>query len=272
MRKGGIALTEINNAEWEALTISNDFIFSKLMKDEEICKEVIEVLLDLKVKKIEYIEQQKTIDIVYSQKSVRLDVYVEDSDVAYNLEMQTTTKKDLLKRARFYQALIDLNSIEKGKIYNQLKESYVVFICTFDPFKKGYPRYTFENVCLEDEGLHLNDGTHKIFFNTKKYGEQSNEKLKMFLKYIQGEESEHEFVQRLEQKIQQVKENKEWRVEYMTLLMREQEIALESFENGMHQRNLEMAKEMLLDNEPIERIMKYTKLSKEEIETMKKQL
>lgn len=33
------------NKIWESLTISNDFIFSKLMKDKEICKEVLEEML-----------------------------------------------------------------------------------------------------------------------------------------------------------------------------------------------------------------------------------
>lgn len=118
--------------KWEDLTISNDFLFSKLMRDKEICKEIIEILLNIKVGYITYLEEQKTIDIIYDKKSVRLDVYVEDENKIYNIEMQVTNKKELAKRTRYYQAMIDLNTIEKGETYNKLKESYIIFICTFD--------------------------------------------------------------------------------------------------------------------------------------------
>ena len=151
--------------KWEDLTISNDFLFSKLMRDEEICKGIIETLLHIKVGKIDYLEEQKSIDIIYDKKSIRLDVYVEDEDKIYNIEMQVTNRKELAKRARYYQAMIDLNTIEKGETYNKLKESYVIFICTFDPFGKGLSKYSFQNICKEDNSLKLEDKTHKIFFN-----------------------------------------------------------------------------------------------------------
>ena len=149
---------------WEKLTISNDFIFAKLMQDEEICKGVIERLLGIKVGKIDYLEEQKTINLAYDAKSVRLDVYVEDSDKIYNLEMQTTNNRNLAKRSRYYQAMIDLNTIEKGETYNSLKESYIIFICTFDPFEKGLSKYTFKPMCKENNELELKDETNRIFF------------------------------------------------------------------------------------------------------------
>ena len=62
----------------------------------------------------------------------------------FNLEMQTTTYKELPKRSRYYQGIIDLNMIEKGESYDILKESYVIFICTFDFFEKGRSVYEFD--------------------------------------------------------------------------------------------------------------------------------
>ena len=59
---------------WENLTLSNDFMFSKVMRDKEICRETLEILLDKKIGEITYIDNQKTIDINYDSKSVRLDV------------------------------------------------------------------------------------------------------------------------------------------------------------------------------------------------------
>ncbi len=107
---------------WENLTLSNDFIFSKVMRDKEICRKTLEILLDKKIGEITYIDNQKTIDINYDSKSVRLDVYVEDEKRIYNIEMQVVNKKDLSKRSRYYQSMIDLNAIEKGEIYRDLKE------------------------------------------------------------------------------------------------------------------------------------------------------
>ena len=219
---------------WESLTLSNDFMFSKVMRDKEICRETLEILLDKKIGEITYIDNQKTIDINYDAKSVRLDVYVEDENRIYNIEMQVVNKKDLAKRSRYYQSMIDLNAIEKGEIYRDLKESIVIFICKFDPFGKGLSKYTFENICNENKELYLKDGTSKVFFNTKDYYKERSEDAKSFLEYIEKETtSENNFVKKIEQKIRNIKENKEWRAEFMTLLMREQEIARDNFEKGM---------------------------------------
>ena len=219
---------------WEGLTLSNDFMFSKVMRDKEICRETLEILLDKKIGEITYIDNQKTIDINYDAKSVRLDVYVEDENRIYNIEMQVVNKKDLAKRSRYYQGMIDLNAIEKGEIYRDLKESIVIFICKFDPFGEGLSKYTFENICNENKELYLKDGTSKVFFNTKDYYKERSEDAKSFLEYIEKETtSENNFVKKLEQKIKNIKENKVWRAEFMTLLMREQEIARDNFEKGM---------------------------------------
>ena len=58
--------------------------------------------------------------------------------------------------------------LDKGMDYMQLKQSFVIFVCTFDPFQLGRHIYTFTNRCVEDPDLLLNDGTQKIILNTKK--------------------------------------------------------------------------------------------------------
>ena len=52
--------------------------------------------------------------------------------------------EDIGKRTRYYQSMIDIDSLLKGAVYSELKESYVIFICTSDPFESGLPVYTFE--------------------------------------------------------------------------------------------------------------------------------
>jgi len=122
---------------WENLNISNDFMFAKVMRNPELCKEMLERLLDIQIDHIEYPEEQKVIDISKDSKSVRLDVYLKDEKgTVYNIEIQTTNKKNLPKRTRYYAGMIDLNAIEKGADYTELPQSFVIFICTFDAFGK----------------------------------------------------------------------------------------------------------------------------------------
>lgn len=198
------------------------------------------------------------------RKSVRLDVYVEDGNRVFNLEMQATAKKELPYRSRYYQGMIDLNSIEKGETYKKLKESYVIFICTFDPFGKGKVQYTFENLCVEDTTLKLKDGTKKIFFNSTDYAKADDEDVREFLRYVNGEKSDNSFVQLIEDKVAKVKSSKEWRREYMTLLMREKDIEDETREKDI-KLSVEMLKSLQISNQIIiEQLMDKFDLTEEE--------
>ena len=86
-----------------------------------------------------------------------------------NIEMQCSDDQSsgLAKRTRYYQAMIDMDMLKKGEVYNQLRPSYIIFICTFDAFDEGLPMYTFRNRCVEKDGLELGDEATKIFLNSK---------------------------------------------------------------------------------------------------------
>ena len=93
---------------WENLKISNDFMFAKVMRNPELCKGMLERLLDISIDRVEYPEEQKVIDIAKDSKSVRLDVYLKDEKgTVYNIEIQTTNSRNIPKRTRFYQGMID---------------------------------------------------------------------------------------------------------------------------------------------------------------------
>ncbi len=73
---------------WENLKISNDFIFAKVMRNPELCKKMLERLLGISIGRIEYLEEQKVIDISRDSKSIRLDVYLKDGEgTVYNVEI-----------------------------------------------------------------------------------------------------------------------------------------------------------------------------------------
>ena len=222
---------------WEELGICNDFLFGKVMQNPELCKELLKrILPELEIERIEYPELQKTIKFDADAKSVRLDVYVRDEkQTIYDIEMQVTDTKELAKRTRFYQSMIDLQMIDRGESYKQLKPSYIIFICPFDMFDKGRHLYTFQNICKEDHKILLKDEATKIFLNAHDYMDDVSKELKAFLDYVAGKSTEDTFVKKLELAVKEAKRNREWRYEYMTLLMRDQENIEQGIKQGMEQ-------------------------------------
>ena len=210
---------------WEELSISNDFLFGKVMQNQELCKELLQrILTDLKIDHIEYPELQKNIRQDMDARSIRLDVYVKDNrEVVYDIEMQVSDTKELPRRSRYYQSMIDLQLIDKGQHYKNLNRSFVIFICPFDAFGKGRHIYTFENICKEDNSISMGDEAVKIFLNTRGTLDDVGDKLKAFLDYVAGKKTVDPYVEKLEEAVKEARKNREWRHEYMTLLMRDQE-------------------------------------------------
>ena len=194
--------------------------FAKVMSDKRLCKPLLESILNIKIRDIKYVDYEETIQMTVKSKGIRLDIYVEDeNNTVFNLEMQTTEYEELPKRSRYYQEVIDLNMIEKGESYGILKESYVIFICTFDFFGKNKCIYEFENLCIDDCGIKLKDGTHKIFLNTKGDKKGINKELKSLLEYFDGKEPESDLTKQIDEKVIAVRKNTRWRREYMSLQM-----------------------------------------------------
>ena len=213
------------HTDWEQIGIANDFLFGKIMRNPRLCKKLLErILPELEIDRIEYPELQKTIREDVDARSVRLDVYVRDGKgVVYNIEMQAVNTRELPKRSRYYQSMVDLQLMDKNQSYKELNHSYIIFICLTDIFGYGHHIYTFENLCKEEDGLSLGDGTKKIFLNASGEKGDVSPQLKAFLDYVAGRSSEDEFVKELEEAVREAKRNREWRHEYMTLLMRDQE-------------------------------------------------
>ena len=128
--------------------------------------------------------------------------------------------------------MIDLQLIDKEQLYDELKRSYVIFICPFDLYGKGRHIYTFENICKEDGSISMGDEAVKIFLNAKGTLDDVSDELKAFLDYVAGKKPKDAYVERLEEAVKEAKKNREWRHEYMTLLMRDQENVKKGREYG----------------------------------------
>ncbi|WP_407396445.1 hypothetical protein [Treponema sp.] len=118
-------------------------------------------MLGISIGKIVYLEREKDLRVDPYSKGIRLDVHVRDSTRVFCLEMQCLDRKDLPLRTRYYQGLQDISFLDKGNIYRNLPETYILFVCLFDLFGGRLPVYTFENSCMEDRVILLNDKCHK---------------------------------------------------------------------------------------------------------------
>ena len=241
---------------YEELEIRDDFMYGKVTEDLEITRLLLEMATGRKIEKLELGENQKTIIATMEGKDVRLDSYVEDEEkVVYDSEMHNRSNEDiksdpqLPKRSRYYQGMIDINILEGGARYQELKQSYIVFFCTFDPFGKGLKRYTFENTCKEDPSLKLDDKSTKIFFNTKgeKDGiEKTTDKQQAFLHYVETGEATDELTKQIDSKVKEIREDKKWRSAYMKTLTHDQDVYDSGHEAGMktgHESGLKEGRE-----------------------------
>ena len=233
--------------KWEDLTLANNFIFQKYMSNKENCKKLLSEIFGRPIEKIEYHSLEKTIKEGFDAKGIRVDVYFKGDDRVYNVEMQTT-KRELPKRSRYYHSMLDLSTLESGESYKNIAESYVIFICTFDPLEKEYYRYDMSMCCTNVKNVKYDDGQHTIFLNTKgKYGEVSKY-LKSFLKATDGVFDSTDISAKIENEINRVKTNNVWRDEYMFQEMHD----IEMKEEGKEEGKIEVIKMLLKKMSPEE--------------------
>ena len=280
--------------KFEELTFSDNFMFSVILDDPnnlDIAKKIIELALKRKVKQVRVKSTEKKIQNNYQRKSSVLDVLLEGSDEYIDVEMQVAYLKSFPLRARMYHSNMDVKMIKEGTNYKDFKENIVIFICKQDYFKKGCPRYTFHTYCDENKELKLEEKRTTIFLNPK--CECKEPQLKSFLQFIDDNTVTDDFSKRLQESVEKAKEDEEVKKNYMLMEDYVREVYAEEFEEaekkateqgmkkgiekgiekgikkgiekGIVQRNLELAEQMLFNQEPMDKIIKYTGLSEKEI-------
>ena len=267
----------------EELTFTDDFMFGYVMRNPEICKELLERLLKIKIERLEYPELQKSISPYYEPKGVRLDVYVKDSDKVFDIEIQNGRKSNIGKRTRYYQSMIDIDNLLKGSSYTSLNESYIIFICTFDPFEKGLSHYTFKNLCLQDSEVDIKDGAIKEIFNATAYATEQDVEISAFLKYIDSKEATDDFTDKINHIVELAKINEKFKGDYLAMNIRETDIYEEGRNDGIalgisqgiaqgaEQAKIETARRFLNMNLSLEQVVQGTGLSLEIVEQLAKE-
>lgn len=203
------------------LPLHNDFMFSQVMRSEEICKLFLEELLGVKIQRIEFIDRQKDLTDSYEYHGIRLDVYLKDEKgTVFNVEIQADRRHDLPKRVRFYQSAIDRSELPKGADYANLTESYIIFICDFDYFHIG--KAVGERVSfLKETNVPYEDGSHVFFLNSRYQEANASKSILEFLDLIRTNDIEKPYEtplgRKAKERIQEVRSDKELEVSYMTI-------------------------------------------------------
>ncbi|MDO4299613.1 MAG: Rpn family recombination-promoting nuclease/putative transposase [Lachnospiraceae bacterium] len=185
-----------NMVPLKELNLTNRFLFDEVMEDSQTQQEVLSIIFGKEIPLLQN-ETEKEFRISPAIRSIRMDVFsMDEKENAYSTEMQNCYKPDLQKRSRYYQALMDTSLLEPGiPNYNQLNNTFLIIITTFDLFGKKKYQYTFRARCEEAPDCVLNDGATRIFLNTRGENDgEVSEELVEFLHYL--EETTDELAQK----------------------------------------------------------------------------
>ena len=262
---------------YDELFFTDDFLFSKIMRNPEIAKGVVQNLLGIKVKKIEFVTSQYSIDELYNGKGIRLDAYLEDEDKIIDIEMQTVIKRDEGLRMRYYQSIMDIDHLNRGEGFRELKESYVVFICLDDPFGDGKPVYNFATKEVSGERI-LNDRIHKVIYNASSFEKADDRNVHAFLQFLKNRTATDPLTKEIQTAVDSCKNHQKWRAEYMLWKDQIREWKDEAREDGLAEgeakgakkKAIETARNFLKKNISAAIIAECTGLSLEEVNNLKK--
>ena len=245
----------------QELTIKNNFMFGAVMLNPENCKETLERCLGIEIERVE-VDKEKSIVYNPEFKGVRLDIYAKDeNNTHYNVEMQVLRKPAIEKRARYYHGQIDMEILLSGLSYKELPDTYVIFICDFDPYGKGKYRYTRRAICEEEPELLMEDGAHTIFLSTK--GKNINEvppELVRFLEFVgtplqdSNRDFNDDFIRKLQDSIREVKASREMGARYMTFEEYLKEEREEAREEGARNKLISQVKKKHAKGQSVEQI------------------
>lgn len=210
---------------WARAGLENDFVFSKVMSDPAICLAVIQSILpDLTIRRLAPPKTQQEVNPTSDAKGGHFDIYTTDEhDNRYDIEMQVADHHNLAQRVRYYQAMNALDAYDKGANYHDANNSYVIFICCFDPFQQGAQFYSVNKHLNEFPDYRVLDGATDIYLNATSPRHEVPPRLQTLLDLVahRGSGQTDEFGVKLKKKIAAVKHNKEWRADFMRLSLYE---------------------------------------------------
>ena len=152
--------------EIDEMCLMDDNFMSAVLQDKACCELVLGIILNRDDIEVIECHTQSNLTNLHG-RAVRLDVLAKDKTGAYlNIEAQRDDRNATPRRARYNGSLIDANTTEKGAAFEELPETYIIFITENDVLGGGLPLYTVKKI-IEETGEIFNDGTHIIYVNSQ---------------------------------------------------------------------------------------------------------
>lgn len=146
--------------------LDDDFmtvVFDRNIEATELLLNIILNRNDMKV--IEVTAQREYKSPITGGRTIELDIYAKDVDgKIYNIEVQRADAGADAHRARFHSSMLDTRMLQKKQKFNEINDSYVIFITENDFMGQGLPMYHIERT-IQETGTLFNDGAHIIYVN-----------------------------------------------------------------------------------------------------------
>ena len=284
-------------------------IFAK-KGNESILKDLLNSILQIKIKSIEVIADANLERQLESNKLGILDLKAKvDEETIVNIEIQIINRYNMIERTLFYWSGLYYNVLQKGADYKEIKKVIAINILDYNEFDEG-PYHEIARLRREYLYKILTDKIEIHFIQIPKFKKQRKDmktKLDMWMDFIsQIDEKEVKNAMSKNKEIKKAQEEYEYLTgdeeERRIAFLREKAIRDENSifdagkdigfksvekhgikkgkkegieigrEQGIEQNKKEIANSMLKEKMPIETIMKVTKLSREEIEKIEKEM
>ena len=147
------------------LTIMNDIFMRNVLKKQECVEYILRTIMEMKNLQILDHIVQKDYKNLQGRSAILDCVARDDKDKRYNVEIQQEAEGASPKRARYHSGLLDMNTLNPGQDYEELPNSYVIFITRDDVLGEGLPIYHADRV-IREIGETFGDGSHIIYVNS----------------------------------------------------------------------------------------------------------
>ena len=213
---------ENKRTPFEQLPITDRFMFAMVFSHKEIAKPFLEAVLGIKIHELRDPEPEKTVEVSPFYKGIRYDVFVKelgpDGETlrSFDIEMQMEDTKEIPKRTRYYQAMCDSEALNKGEVYYNLKELYIVFLCPEDIFEHGRAVYRFKNLEIDNPKIELGDLCFKNFYIFSKYRDIAEKSIREYMEYFATRKPSSPETENIDRLVKWYQADNETRKRYMT--------------------------------------------------------
>ena len=279
------------------LTPQNDFIFKKIFAKEEnkdMLKELLEEVLEIKIYKLNAVEEAQMDKTLEENKGSRIDIQSEVNDnIVINIEMQIKDENNIISRSVFSVSGLLHNNLNKGQDYADAKISIVICILSFNIFKDG-DYIVSASLRRDDTHKQITDKIKAYYIQLPKFIKQKDKKRKKLAQwlYFISQEDKEELEMAVKENVKIAEAQKQYEelisdegIQYQIFMREKTKADIKLAQEAAYQEGIEkgtkeerkkalkekeaIAKKLLEENFPIEKISNITNLSKEEIEKLK---